>query len=61
MGLSRGKSDQIDARQIRDYGERFFDKLRFVEYETEEMKELREIHVLRAQLVKERKNACNLY
>jgi transposase len=55
FGLARGKSDQVDAKRIRNYGERFFDKLRFVEYEQEEMKELREIHVLRAQLVKERK------
>lgn len=55
LGLAKGKSDKIDARRIRNYGERFFDKLRFVEYETPEMNELREIHVLRAQLVKERK------
>lgn len=55
LGLSRGKSDSIDAKRIREYGERFYDKLRFVEYESEEMKELRGIHVLRAQLVKERK------
>lgn len=55
LGLAKGKSDQIDAKRIRVYGERFFDKLRFVEYETPEMNELREIHVLRAQLVKERK------
>jgi transposase len=55
FGLSRGKSDQIDAKRIREYGERFFDKLRFIEFESEEMKELRDIHVLRAQLVKERK------
>jgi len=55
FGLLRGKSDQIDAKRIREYGERFFDKLRFVKFESEEIKELREIHVLRAQLVKERK------
>jgi len=55
LGLSRGKSDQVDAKRIRKYAERFFDKLRFTRYEAPEVKELREIHVLRAQLVKQRK------
>jgi hypothetical protein len=52
LGLIKGKSDPVDARRIREYGERFFDKLVCTVYEGETMKELRELYVLRAQLVK---------
>jgi transposase len=55
FGLLKGKSDKVDARRIREYGERFFDKLKFFQFPDEEMKELRELYNLRAQLVKERK------
>lgn len=55
LGLIKGKSDPVDARRIREYGERFFDKLVCTVYEGETMKELRELYVLRAQLVKSRK------
>jgi len=55
LGLRKGKSDPIDARRIREYGERFFDKLVFKEYDTEEIAELKSLHTLRSQLVKARK------
>jgi len=55
LGLLKGKSDKIDAERIREYGERFYDKLRFVKYPEEQLKELKELYNLRAQLVKERK------
>ncbi|OPZ96371.1 MAG: Transposase IS116/IS110/IS902 family protein [Bacteroidetes bacterium ADurb.Bin416] len=55
LGLIKGKSDPVDARRIREYGERFSDKLAYTVYEGETMKELRELYVLREQLVKSRK------
>ena len=55
LGLQKGKTDKVDAKRIREYGERFYDKLRFVTYPDETLKELRELYNLRAQLVKERK------
>jgi len=56
LGMIKGKSDPIDARRIREYGERFFDKLEFKEYDTEEIVELKSLYTLRAQLVKARKS-----
>src|SRR5690606_27590483 len=55
LGLVKGKSDPIDAARIREYGERFFDKLSFKEYRSENMSELRQLYSLRSQLVKSRK------
>jgi transposase len=55
LGLLKGKSDKVDAQRIREYGERFYDKLKFVKYAAEDLKELKELYTLRAQLVKERK------
>lgn len=55
LGLKRGKSDKLDAMKIREYAERFTDKLRFVNLESEELKELREIYSLRSLLVQQRK------
>ncbi len=55
LGSLKGKSDKVDAQRIREYGERFFDKLKFFRFPDEEMKELKELYNLRAQLVKERK------
>jgi len=55
LGLKRGKSDKLDAMKIREYGERFTDKLRFLNLESEELKELREIYSIRALLVQQRK------
>lgn len=55
MGNPRGKSDPIDASRIREYGMRFFDRLVFREYDTENLCELQELYRLRFQLVKSRK------
>ncbi len=55
LGLQKGKSDKIDAMRIREYGERFGDKLTVLKYPNEELKELKELFRLRGQLVKERK------
>lgn len=56
LGLVKGKSDPIDAGRIREYGERFYDKLTFKEYDSEEIIELKALHVFRHQLVKARKS-----
>lgn len=56
LGLLKGKSDEVDARRIREYGERFGDKLVSAVYDGETLKELRELYVLREQLVKSRKS-----
>lgn len=55
LGLQRGKSDKVDSIRIREYGERFRDKLVVIDYPSESMKELKELLGLRFQLVKERK------
>lgn len=55
LGLQKGKSDQSDARRIREYGERFPDKLVASVYASQQIKELQELHNLRQQLVKARK------
>lgn len=55
LGLLKGKSDPIDAGRLREYGERFFDKLSFKECQSEKMSELRQFYSLRSQLVKSRK------
>ena len=55
LGILKGKSDPIDASRLREYGERFFDKLSFKEYQSESMSELRQLYSLRSQLVKSRK------
>ena len=55
LGLLKGKSDPLDARRIREYGERFRDKLVFSEYDEEIIVELKQLYTLRSQLVKARK------
>ncbi|MDM1295177.1 IS110 family transposase [Sphingobacterium sp. N143] len=55
LGLVRGKSDPIDAGRLREYGERFYDKLSFKKYQGETMSELRQLYTLRSQLVQARK------
>jgi len=55
LGLQKGKTDKIDAKRLREYGERFLDKLRFVDYPEETFTEVKELFALRSQLVKERK------
>ncbi|WP_169719500.1 IS110 family transposase [Olivibacter sitiensis] len=55
LGILKGKSDPIDAARLREYGERFFDKLSFKTYQSESGSELRQLYSLRSQLVKSRK------
>lgn len=55
LGMQKGKSDPLDAARIREYGERFMDKLTPTKYPEEDMQELRELHNLRHALVKNRK------
>jgi transposase len=54
LGLQKGKSDPMDAARIREYGERFTDRLRPSIVADEAMAELRELHNLRHILVKQR-------
>jgi transposase len=60
LGLVKGKSDPLDSKRIRDYGERFTDKLKCVEYPDENISELRQLYTLRNQLVKNRKTLRTL-
>ena len=55
LGMQKGKSDPIDASKIREYGERFSDKLKETVFYSEQLHELRELHSLRDMLVKQRK------
>lgn len=55
LGLVKGKSDPIDASRIREYGERFIDKLTFKDYDSEDITELKSLYTLRSQLVSARK------
>ena len=55
LGLTRGKSDKIDAKKIYEYGIRFNDRLKPFVYEHASLQELKELYILRKQLVKERK------
>lgn len=55
LGLMKGKSDPIDASRIREYGERFYDRLSFKRYQSEPMSELKQLYSLRTQLVRARK------
>jgi len=54
LGLLKGKSDPMDSRRIREYGERFTDKLVHTEYAEENIAELRQLYTFRHQLVKSR-------
>ena len=55
FGMVKGKSDPVDARRIREYGERFFDMLEFKEYDSEDIAELKTLYALRAEFVKTKK------
>lgn len=55
MGLSRGKSDPLDAARIREYGERYVDKLEDTHFPSETIYELRELYTTRHMLVHQRK------
>jgi len=56
MGMTKGKSDPLDARRIREYGERFTDKLVLSVYDKENIHELKQLYTLRTQLVRSRKS-----
>ena len=43
LGLVKGKSDPLDSSRIREYGERFTDKLAFTEYDEESIVELKQL------------------
>lgn len=60
MGLLKGKSDPLDSKRIREYGERFRDKLEYAEYSEEIITELKQLYTLRNQLVKQRKSLRTL-
>ena len=55
LGLQKGKTDKLDASRIREYGERYSDKLTLTTSCLPEITELKELYSLRKQLVKERK------
>ena len=55
LGLLKGKDDPLDAGRIREYGERFTDKLKFSEYDDESISELKQLYALLSQLVRARK------
>ena len=60
LGLQRGKSDDVDAARIREYGERFHDRLKAASCDSEAMTELKSLYVLRFNLVKTRKQLNSL-
>ena len=45
LGLQKGKSDKADAHRIREYAERFYDKLNYAVFEGESLFELQELHI----------------
>jgi len=55
LGIQKGKSDPIDASRIREYGQRFRDKLVETRFCSEKLHELKELHSLRSMLVKQHK------
>ncbi len=55
MGLVRGKSDPIDASRIREYGERYQDRLEDTRFPSESLYALRELYATRRLLVEQRK------
>jgi transposase len=55
LGIQRGKSDPTDASRIREYGERFMDKLILTHFASENMYELKELYRARKTFVSSRK------
>lgn len=55
LGLIRGKSDPVDASRIREYGERYADRLEDTHFPSETLYELRELYATRRLLVQQRK------
>lgn len=55
MGLVRGKSDALDASRIREYGERYQDRLETTHFPSVTMYELKELYATRRLFVQQRK------
>lgn len=55
LGLIRGKSDPVDASRIREYGERYADRLEDTHFPSATLYELRELYATRRLLVQQRK------
>jgi transposase len=60
LGLQKGKTDKTDAHRIREFAERFSDKLNHDVFKGEALCELQELLTLRNQLVKDRKMLVTL-
>ena len=60
MGLTRGKSDPMDASRIREYGERHVDKLPETHFPSEALYKLRELYATRRLLVEQRKQLATM-
>ncbi|MBK6543642.1 MAG: hypothetical protein IPG10_20775 [Flavobacteriales bacterium] len=54
LGMTRGKSDQVDARRIAQYALRFGDKARFLDETFLHLQELKDTLAARDQFVRER-------
>ena len=55
LSLLKRKSGSLDSKRIREYGERFINKIKLTVPDTEHMKELKELYALRGLLIKEKK------
>lgn len=60
IGLSRGKSDPMDAARIREYGERHMDKLENTHFPSDTVYELRELYATRRMFVMQRKQLLTM-
>lgn len=60
IGLSRGKSDPMDAARIREYGERHMDKLEDTHFPSDTVYELRELYATRRMFVMQRKQLLTM-
>lgn len=60
MGLSRGKSDELDAGRIREYGERYHDRLKPTHFPSEPLYRLKELYATRRLLVSQRKQLLSM-
>lgn len=54
QGITRGKSDRVDAKRIAIYAWRYFDKLKLTKLPTEELLLIKELVAVREQYVKMR-------
>lgn len=59
-GLTKGKSDKSDASMIREYGERYADKLVLTEFPSDTLYRLKELFATRRLLVQQRKQLLTL-